>query len=199
MRDRLLPLALAALCFGTTGSYAAGETAAPQATGPFATKANVEVKAEDKVIPLKREEQIAFIFVAAINSLLDDCSRHAAEPCSLEALVRGPKPKDDWGMGRLEFDPNATDPNYTYTLTVNGREWEVWASPRKPGFGGFYTKKAFGGGTYYNAKGPATQTSVKLTETSIDRDLFIARQEGPTAAPLTQESYLNSLGANSIK
>jgi len=62
------------------------------------------VKSGSWIIPLKREEQIAFMFVDAINNLEDDCSRSAAEPCTLEALVRGPKAKGSFGMGKLKFD-----------------------------------------------------------------------------------------------
>jgi hypothetical protein len=147
----------------------------PAAT-PAATTAKVVAKLTGgKVIPLKREEQIAFIFVAAINNLQDDCGRHSAEPCTLEALVRGPKAKDDWGMGKLKFDPNATDPNYTYKVTLDGKNWEVWANPRKPGLGGFYSKGKFSGGTWYNPAGTATPANMKIEESSIEGDLFIVQ------------------------
>jgi hypothetical protein len=144
------------------------------ASTPSATKAKVVVESDAGAIPLKRDEQIAFIFVEAVKNLQDDCSRHAAEPCTLEALVRGPKPKDDFGIGKLQFDPNASDPNYTYKVIVNGRNWEVWADPRKPGLGGFYLKGPFGG-SWYNPSGPATPAHTKITGSSIDGDLFIVR------------------------
>ena len=155
-------------------SLAVGVTAQqkPAPVGPFATKATVEVKSETGVIPLKREEQIAFMFVDAINSLQDDCGRHAAEPCTLEALVRGPKAKDSFGVGKLKFDPNASDPNYTYKVALAGSNWEIWANPKKPGLGGFYAKGKFFGGKWYNAAGPATAASTKINESSIDGDLF---------------------------
>ena len=142
------------------------------AAGPAATIAKVEVQSDTGVIPLKREEQIAFMFVDAIINLLDDCSRHAAEPCTLEALVRGPKPKDSFGVGKLKYDPNATDPNYTYTLALKGSDWEIWANPRKPGLGGFYAKGKFFGGKWYNPAGPATAGSTKITGSSVGGDLF---------------------------
>jgi hypothetical protein len=165
--------AIAFACVLTTALLGAEATARqnPAAT-PFATKATVVVKSDDAVIPLKREEQIAFMFVDAIKSLLDDCGRHAAEPCTLEALVRGPKPKDDWGMGKLKFDPNASDPNYTYTVTLSGRNWEIRADPRKPGLGGFFTKGPSFGGRWYNPAGPATQSHTKITGSSVEGDLF---------------------------
>jgi hypothetical protein len=143
------------------------------AASPFATKATVEVKSDSGTIPLKREEQIAFMFVDAINNMLGDCGRSAAEPCTLAALVRGPKAKDDFGVGKLKFDPNATDPNYTYKVGLKGGDWEIWANPRKPGFGGFYAKGRFFGGKWYNPAGPATEASTKITESSIGGDLFV--------------------------
>lgn len=164
------------VCCTWAGAAAAQKT--PSA-GPFATKAKVEVKTEDEaVVPLKREEQIAFMFVNAINSLEDDCSRHAAEPCTLDALIRGPKAKEaDWPVGKLKFDPNAADPNYTYKIELGtgDRKWQVWAEPRKAGFGGFYVRHGFKGGTWYNPAGPATEKDRKLTETSIEGDLFLVK------------------------
>ncbi|MBE3071354.1 MAG: hypothetical protein IMZ67_00130 [Acidobacteria bacterium] len=145
---------------------------AQQKPMPSATAARVEVKASGKVIPLKREEQIAFMFVDAIKSMEDDCGRSAAEPCTLEALVRGPKAKDSFGVGKLKFDPNATDVNYTYKITLDGNNWEIWADPRKPGLGGFYNKGRFGGGTWYNPAGTATRSNMKIEESSIVGDLF---------------------------
>ena len=96
------------------------------AAGPFATKATVEVKSENGVIPLKREEQIAFMFVA-------------------------------------------------YKVVLNGSNWEIWANPRKPGLGGFYAVGKFFGGRWYNPAGPATAASTKITESSIDGDLFMVQ------------------------
>ena len=142
--------AIAFACVLTTALLAAESTARqnPAAT-PFATKATVVVKSDDAVIPLKREEQIAFMFVDAIKSLLDDC-----------------------GMGKLKFDPNASDPNYTYTVTLNDRNWEIRADPRKPGLGGFFTKGPSFGGRWYNPAGPATQSHTKITGSSVEGDLF---------------------------
>jgi hypothetical protein len=145
----------------------------PAAT-PAATIAKVVVKSDGKVIPLKREEQIAFMFVEAINSLEDDCGREAAEPCTMEALVRGPKPKGSWGIGKLKFDPNATDSNYTYKVTLSGSNWEIRADPRKPGLGGFYAKGRFGG-KWYNPAGPAAESNMKIEEFGIGGDSFVAR------------------------
>jgi hypothetical protein len=166
--------ALVGICVGlaAAGGLEAGAQQKP-AAGPLATKAKVEVKTGDKVIPLKREEQIAFMFVAAIDSLEDDCGRHAAEPCTLETLIRGPKPQDpNWPVDKLKFDPTATDPNYTYKVVLDSGKWQVWANPRQPGLGGFYIKHGFFGGSWYNPAGPATEKDQRIGETLIDGDSF---------------------------
>jgi WSC domain-containing protein len=165
-------------CGGTWASsvYEVGGIEATQqkpSAGPFATQAKVTVKWQGAVIPLKREEQIAFMFVQAINSMEDSCGRHAAEPCTLDALIRGPKSKDKWPLEKLKFDPNSTDPNYSYKVALEGDRWQVWANPRKPGLGGFYNKGAFFGGTWYNPTGPATEKDKKITESAIEGDLFV--------------------------
>lgn len=177
MHSKLVPFSVE--CgVATQGKVAAGgvETAQQKpGTGPFATQAKVTVKSQGAVIPLKREEQIAFMFVEAINSMEDSCGRHAAEPCTLEALIRGPMSKDNWTLGKLKFDPNATDPNYSYKVALDGVKWQVWANPHKPGLGGFYNKGAFFGGTWYNSAGPATEKDKKIDESSIEGDLFVGR------------------------
>jgi hypothetical protein len=132
------------------------------------------VTSSGKVIPLTREEQIAFIFVEAINSLEDDCGRSAAEPCTLEALVRGPKAKDSLGVGKLKFDPNATDANYTHKVTFDGRNWERWADPRKPGLGEFYAKRGINQ-MWYNPAGTAARNNMNIDEFSIEGDSFADR------------------------
>jgi hypothetical protein len=38
--------------------------------------------------------------------------------------------------------------------------------------GGFYAKGPFFGGTWYNPAGPATQAHTKITDSSIEGDLF---------------------------
>jgi hypothetical protein len=155
---------------------ALAQTAAQPASGPFATKAVVTAKADGKALSLKREEQIALMFLQSIDFLLDDCRSGSAEPCTLAALVRGPKQKGgDFGVGKLKFDPNATDPNYTYKLTVSddNSEWQIWATPKKPGLGSFYGKGKFFGGRFYKAAGgTASAEDVKLTEVGVDGDLF---------------------------
>jgi hypothetical protein len=148
-----------------------------QKANPLATTGKAAIKTQDgTVIPLKREEQIALMFIAAIDELENNCRTNAAEPCTLAVLIRGPQPKDPGRpVGKLKFDPNATDPNYTYKVVLNDFDWTIWANPRKPGLGGFYLKKGYPGGTFYNPLGPATEKDTEIGESQIDMD-FRLRQ-----------------------
>lgn len=141
-------------------------------TGPFATKAKVSVEVRDGNLPLKFEEKIAFMFVSAIQSMQDDCRRHAGHACTMEELVAGAKSSDGWPMPKLKFDPTRTDPNYTYKVDVKGKDWELRVTPRKPELGGFYAAGGMIAKSYYNAKGAASAADQKITGHSIDGDIF---------------------------
>jgi hypothetical protein len=147
-----------------------------EAAGPFATKAKVVVEVQSGELPLKLEEKVAFMFVAAIKSLQDDCRRHAGHACTIEELVAGPKSTDNWPISKLKFDPARTDPNYTYKIVAKAKDWELWATPRKPGFGGFHAAGGMISKAYYNPKGEAGAADQKITGHSIDGDLFSVSQ-----------------------
>ena len=141
-------------------------------TGPMATKAVVEVKDATGVIPLKRPEQIAFIFVAAIRELENECGRDAGGPCTIAQLVAGPKPTGANKVGKLKYDPTTTDPNYTYKITINGPNRELWVNPKAAGLGGFYVAPGMAGDTFYNPKGAASNKDKQLLDTGITGDMF---------------------------
>ena len=141
-------------------------------TGPLATKATVEIKDANGVIHVKREEQIAFIFVAAIKELEAECGRDAGGPCTIAQLVAGPKSTDGNKVGKLKYDPTTTDPNFTYKITINGPNWELWVTPKQAGLGGFYVAPGMMGNVYYNPKGAASDKDKLLTETGITGDMF---------------------------
>jgi hypothetical protein len=172
-----------ALIFGAAAAgFASSNVASPSAnspasgqaptTGPLATKATVEIKDANGVIRLKREEQIAFIFLAAIKESEGECGRDAGGPCTIAQLVAGPKPTGSNKVGKLNYDPTTTDPNFTYKLTINGPNWELWVTPKHAGFGGFYVAPGMMGNVYYNPKGAASNTDKLLTETGITGDMF---------------------------
>jgi hypothetical protein len=158
----------------TSGGGSGDAAQSGAASGPFATKATVEIDDANGAIPLKRQEQIAFMFMDAISNLEGPCGRDAGRACTLDELVAGAKSTSGMQIGKLKFDPRTTDPNYTYKITVDGINWSAWANPKKPGLGGFYYVAKFGGiaTSYYNASGPATEKDRALTGTSINGDMF---------------------------
>jgi len=167
-----IAICLCALICGAAATGFARPAGQAATTGPMATKATVEVKDATGVIPLKRPEQIAFIFVAAIKQLEGECGRDAGGPCTIAQLVAGPKPTGSNTVGKLKYDPTKTDPNYTYKITINGSNWELWVTPKAAGLGGFYVAPGMMGDTYYNPKGAASNKDRKLGDTSINGDIF---------------------------
>jgi len=155
-----------------TAIYAAGTSAAVSGgasaggaggTSPFPTNAKIEVSDATGKVNLKREEQIAYMFLTAIQQIEDDCQYKRKSACGWDVV-----------LGRLKFDLR-TDPNYTYTLAVGGTAWEAHANAKKAGFGGFYSfSLSFPSvNVFYNASGTASLTSRQLTERSIEGDSFM--------------------------
>jgi hypothetical protein len=150
---------------GVTRSTAAG-------SGAFPTTAKVEVGENDgKMIPLKREEQIAILFLTAIGQIESDCmSGSAKRACSMDQMMTS----DASHPEHLKFDPR-TDPNYSYTLAVNGTAWEARATPKKPGLLGFYFMQRSWPGSplaTYNRSGTATVIDTEIGRRSIEGDSF---------------------------
>jgi hypothetical protein len=154
----------------TAGEVAAVYTAskaaaAPAPSGPFATTAKVEVADENGKVALKREEQIAILFLAAIQMIEGDCQMNAKRACALDQV-----------LGRLKFDPKV-DPNYTYTLAASGLAWEAHANAKRPGLAGFCLMSR----SYpqvivtYNPAGTAGFVDKELADRSIEGDSFQAR------------------------
>jgi hypothetical protein len=157
------------VCGAAATSFA--RPAGQAATGAFATKATVEVDDASGKIPLKREEQIAFMFVDAIKHVEAECGRNAGGPCTIAQMVAGPKPTGSMSVSKLKYDPS-TDPNFTYKLTISGSNWELWVIPKKAGFGGFYVAPGMMQDTYYSGKGAASNKDRKLTGSSVNGDIF---------------------------
>jgi hypothetical protein len=173
---RIVQLAAVGVLFAGV-VFAAGNGAAQggAASGPFATKATVEIDDAKGPIKLKREEQIAVMFMDGISNLEGPCGRNAGHACTLDELVAGPKATNGMHIGKLKFDPRTSDPNYTYTVTTDGINWAAWANPKKPGLGGIYYVSRGGGiarSYYKGGSGPATDKDTALMGTSIDGDMF---------------------------
>jgi hypothetical protein len=164
---------------GATGSSApasgpAATFAAPaSASGPFATKATVELEDANGPVQLKREEQIAYMFLSAIEEIEHECQLAIQHACPLDQLLSGTYPNGS-NIERLKFDPNRTDPNYTYTLAVNGMAWEAHATSKKPGLKGFcFMSRSIGTTTAtYSNSGPAGWTSTELGNRGMEGDSF---------------------------
>ncbi len=135
----------------------------PAGRGPLATTAEVEAWDSSGPIKLKPEEQIALMFLTAIQEIESDCQSQRKGACTYDQVV-----------GRMRFDPKA-DPNYTYTLAASGMAWEAHATAKRPGLDGFYFSS---GGVlttdaYYSTSGTASAMDKELVDRSIAGDSFM--------------------------
>ncbi|HXP87485.1 MAG TPA: LamG domain-containing protein [Bryobacteraceae bacterium] len=80
-------------------------------TGQFPTTAKVEVDDSNGPLKLKREEQIAILFLTAIQSIESDCQNRANRACTMAELAAGPVAANGARIDHLKFDPK-TDPRY---------------------------------------------------------------------------------------
>jgi hypothetical protein len=166
---------------GSTASDAAAPPATPAAsgptptTGPFATKATVDLEEVNGAkIQLKREEQIGFMFLSGIQIIEQNCQLTLKKACPLNQIIAGSYPPDGRSIEHLKFDPNKSDPDYTYTLATNGMVWEAHANPRKPGLRGWCFMARDVGTVImtYNKTGPSGYTDTPLGNTGVSGDSF---------------------------
>jgi len=170
--DRALTAAEVASIYAAAGPGGATAPSAGSGASLFPTTAKVEVGENDgKDIPLKPEEKVAVLFLSAIQQIENDCqSSDSKLACSMDQMRTA-------GAGHsqhLKFDPR-TDPNYTYTVGINGMAWEARATPKKPGLIGFYfMQRAWPGSTLatYNRAGAAGVIDIEIGNRSIDGDSF---------------------------
>lgn len=154
-----------------------GSAGAPTGTGPFASTAKVEVNDAHGPIKLKREEEIALMFLTSIQQIEAECQDRRKSACTMEQMLAGPTASDGSHLGRLKFDPKTTDPNYTYTVGAVGVNWEAHANAKKPGLLGFYFLYTRMGGpdVSFNASGTAGPIDTPIGDRGITGDLFIVR------------------------
>jgi len=177
----LKPAEVAAIYAASGASASSAPARAPAATvsaftaasGPFATKAKVEIEDAKGPVQLKREEQIAYMFLSAIEEIEHECQLTLQRTCPLDQLLSGTYPRGS-NIEHLKFDPNKSDSNYTYTLAVNGMAWEAHATPKKPGLKGFCSMSRSIGTTTvtYSNTGPAGWTSTELGNRGMEGDSF---------------------------
>jgi hypothetical protein len=173
--DRALKATEVAAIYAACKPAGTPVSASPPApgAGPFATTAKVEVEDSNGPIALKREEQIAIMFLTAIQNIENNCQLRANRACTLDQLLAGPVAADGSHIDRLKFDPK-TDPNYTYTLAASGMAWEAHANAKKRGLLGFcFLSKNLGSpNATYNPAGIASVIDKDLTSRSIEGDSF---------------------------
>jgi hypothetical protein len=163
---------------GAASSPATPAPAAPGSTpttGPFATKATFDLEEVGGAkISLKREEQIAFMFLSGIEIIEHNCQLTLQKTCPLNQIIAGSYPPAGKDIEHLKFDPNKTDPNYTYTLATNGMVWEAHANPKRPGLRGWCFMARDVGTVImtYNKTGPSGYTDTPLGNTGISGDSF---------------------------
>jgi hypothetical protein len=155
-------------------AVSAPAASAPTATsGPFATKATVQIEDAHGPVQLNRNEQIAYMFLSAIEVIEHECQLDIQRACPLDQLLSGAYPKGS-GIDRLKFDPNKADPNYNYTLSVNEMAWEAHATAKKTGSKGFCFMSRDVGTTIvtYSNSGPAGWTSTAVGNRGMSGDSF---------------------------
>jgi hypothetical protein len=155
------------------GAAPANSTVPMPTTGPFATTAKIDLNDAKGPVQLRREEQIAYMFISAIEVIEQSCLLTLQHACPLDQMLSGSYPGGA-NIEHLKFDPNKTDPNYSYTLATNGTAWEAHANPKKPGLKGFCSM-ARGIGTVtatYSNSGPAGWTSTELGNRGTEGDSF---------------------------
>jgi Concanavalin A-like lectin/glucanases superfamily len=159
-----------------TAAPVVARSAPTSGTGPFATTAKVEAEDSKGPIAMKREEQIAMMFLTAIENIERDCQLRMQRACTMDELMAGTKPPTGPGTERLKFDPKV-DPNYSYTFAAGGKAWEAHANAKKPGLMGFYYSSRGIGSTVttYNRSGSATAVDTEITGRGIEGDSFATR------------------------
>jgi|HubBroStandDraft_1064217.scaffolds.fasta_scaffold42227_2 hypothetical protein len=157
----------------SAGASAATVSAPTAPSGPFATKAKVEIEDAKGPVQLKREEQIAYMFLSAIEVIEHECQLDFQHTCALDQLLSGTYPAGSHA-DHLKFDLNKTDPNYAYSLAVNGMAWEAHATSKKPGLKGFcFMSRSVGTTTVtYSNTGPAGWTSTEVGNRGMEGDSF---------------------------
>jgi Concanavalin A-like lectin/glucanases superfamily len=145
-----------------TGPASANATGTEVGAGQFPTSAKVEVDDSKGHIQLKRPEQIAIMFLTAIQNLEGECQRNTKRACTLDQL-----------LPKLKFDPR-TDPNYTYTVASAGAAWEAHATAKKAGLIGFcFLSRSYPSVTAtFSASGTAGFVDSELMGRSIEGDTF---------------------------
>ena len=166
--------ALYAASSATSSAASAGSSIGSVPTpGPFPTKATVEIEDANGPVKLKREEQIAYMFLSAIEVIEHNCQLTLQRTCTMAEMLSGSYPSGSH-IEHLKFDPNKTDPNYSYTAVSGGMAWEAHANAKKPNLDGFcFMSRTVGTTTVtYSATGKAGWVDKEIGNRSMAGDSF---------------------------
>jgi len=157
----------------TPAGSSTGSAATPT-TGPFATKATVEVEDAGGPVKLKREEQIAYMFLSSIEVIEHNCQLTLQRTCTMAEMLAGSYPAAGSHIEKLKFDPNKTDPNYSYTVASGGMAWEAHANAKKPGLDGWcFISRTVGTTTVtYSTAGKAGWVDKEIGNRGMSGDSF---------------------------
>jgi hypothetical protein len=88
--------------------------------------------------------------------------------------LSGAYPAGGSHIEHLKFDPNKTDPDYSYTLAANGMAWEAHANPKKAGLKAFcFMSRNIGTTTAtYSNVARAGWTDTELGNRGMEGDSF---------------------------
>lgn len=142
----------------------------------------IDAKYADGSSPtLQPSEQVAFLFLATINSLERDyclpthAGQNLGRPCTLDELVNGVN--SGGKIVGLSQDPRQ-DPNYRYTLQTLGTNYEIAATPQSGGIGGFLLDSGAGqmmADFRYKPGAAATLADKKFSEYGFSGNGFLRR------------------------
>jgi hypothetical protein len=114
------------------------------------------------------------MFLTAIENIERDCQIGAQRVCTFDQLLTGSAVINGRHNQHLKFDPNKTDPNYTYAFAASGMAWEAHANAKKPGLLSFcFMSRSVGTTvTTYSATGTAGWVDKEVMGRGIEGDSF---------------------------
>lgn len=160
---------------GSKGAAAPATAATSPGAGRdlFPTAAKVTIVGPNGPLALKAEEKIAFMFASGVQEAESDCQFKLQRACTAPEVMAGAAAPNGPRTLHLKYDPGK-DPNYTYSVGAVDMNWDVHATPKKPGLMGFYMfSRGLGTSTIvYNPNGAATAIDRQFNSTSIEGDSF---------------------------
>ncbi len=125
-----------------------------------------EVESADVASKFSADEKTAAGWVMMLLLTENLCRKTMGRFVSLEEALGGCRGKTDGATAPKvppENDPR-TDPNYTYRLVPAKDSVELWADPRRPGPGGFFSD---GTAIYYNPRGQASNRDKQIFQLKL--------------------------------